>query len=76
MTGLTKKRKDHFHDEYYDSVEKLSVKCKCGHNITIANEKGYRVCRWCKHLVFANEEIERRYRQDEFKKRLRRKLNE
>ena len=76
MTGLTKKRRDYFRDETYQIREKLSVKCKCGHNITINNAKGYKVCMWCKRLVFANEEIERNYRQDEFKKRMRRKLNE
>lgn len=70
------KRKDHFKDDTYNTLNKLSVKCKCGHNITICNSKGYRVCIWCKHLVFANKQIEERCRKDEFKKRLRRKLNE
>lgn len=65
-----------FKDKTYDDLTKLTVKCKCGNSTTIANKKGYRVCRWCKNLVFADKHIEQQYRKDEFKKRLRRKLNE
>lgn len=69
-------RKDLFKDKTYDDITKLMVKCKCGSSTTIANKKGYRVCKRCKNLVFVNIHIEHQYRKDEFKKRLRRKLNE
>lgn len=50
--------------------------CKCGHSLLIYTKDGKAICKKCHRYVFANEEIERKYRREEFKKTLKRRLNE
>lgn len=61
-------------DEKYETLKKLAKVCKCGHSITIWNKKGYIVCDWCGRLVFANEKIEKEYRQKETLYKLKKEL--
>lgn len=51
-----------------------SIKCKCGHSLLITSKDGKALCTHCHRYVFANEEIERNYRREEFKKTIRREL--
>lgn len=67
----------------YNEIEKKAqyfsehrTKCKCGHTMLITSKDGKDICRWCHNYAFINEDAERKYRQEEFKKTLRRELNE
>ena len=46
----------------YEQKQKYRVKCQCGHTNTILNPRGYKLCSWCRNLVFLNPRIEFEYR--------------
>lgn len=72
----TKKKHKLWDDSIYNKLTDISVKCKCGHTMLIINKKGRMICKHCQNMVFVNKKLETEYRKNEFKKRLRRKLNE
>ena len=39
-------------------MDQHKVKCKCGHINIIVNKKGYQICSWCHHYVYATPQIE------------------
>lgn len=47
--------------------------CSCGHSIYISSNKRFLICHYCGNKVYFNEEDKK---QDEFKDKLRRLLNE
>ena len=53
-----------------------STKCRCGHTMLIVSKDGKALCTHCHNYVFINEDVEKKYRLEEFKKTLRRELNE
>lgn len=63
----------------YKEIEKQArfytdhrTKCKCGHAVLISSRDGKALCKWCRNYVFANKEIELKYRNKEQIERLKR----
>lgn len=44
------------HDPNYTSL--VSVKCKCGHTVSIYNRYKREICTWCGRLVFLTKKDE------------------
>lgn len=67
------KRNNYMTDEeiqkYADEMQKHKYTCKCGHRVYIAHNKDKALCSWCNEYCFKNKE-------DEFKYRIKEKMNE
>lgn len=72
MRWLTKKEEQRLWEE----KDKHKITCKCGHVNIIMNNKGYQICSWCNHYVFANSQIEFNHRLKENLIKEKRKENE
>ena len=60
------------HKEYSNmsnNYEQVKYQCSCGHKVVIPYWVDKQLCSWCKNYVFKNK-------QDEFKYRMKEKLNE
>lgn len=47
--GITKKMKQ---------ATNHTVKCKCGHSLSISPLRDKKICSWCKHMVYRTKQIE------------------
>lgn len=52
-------------DRYFDEIQKLKVKCSCGHSQTVFMEKA--ICDWCGKWVYRDPK-------QEFKDRVKEKI--
>ena len=46
----------------FDEMNKLKVKCKCGHSEIIIKSVDRKICSWCKHWVYRTPQIEFKYK--------------
>lgn len=57
-------------EKYHQAVSKYRKICKCGHSVLITSKDGKQLCTFCKNYVFATPELERQYRLNEIKNKL------
>lgn len=61
-------------DKLYHYYTENRILCKCGHSVVITSKDGKKLCTFCHRYVFANEELEKKYRKEEFIKTLKTRL--
>ena len=57
-------------EKYHQAVSKYRVLCKCGHSVLITSRDGKQLCNWCRQYVFATPELEKQYRLNEIKNKM------
>lgn len=71
MSRLSKLRRksDIEYQRKSDELDKVKIRCKCGHRVVVPMWVDKSMCTWCKHYVYRNKQLE-------FRERLKQKLKE
>lgn len=57
-------------DRQADELDKVKVRCKCGHRVIIPHWVDKQLCHWCHNYVYKDKSLEFKERLKEAKRRI------
>ena len=49
-------------NEYFNYLTKVTIKCSCGHSITLDKGQDREICTWCNKFVYKDKKTEFKYK--------------